>query len=140
MTTYNRYDISKIAVLDVFILKENHQLSWADLAGIYHVVNETDKEKQLAAIINDLTNQRILKSLPMATWKIVDLDDAQKALNEFIHGAASPDVKRARDLIDRATQIQSNQVVAPGVRSGLRVIIWLVIIIAAILAIYKMFK
>ena len=140
MKTYNRYDISKIAVLDVFILKENHQLSWADLVGIYHVVNATDKEKQLAAIIDDLTNQRILKSLPMATWKIVDIDHAQKALNEFIHGAASPGVKPGKDVISQPTQIQSNQGVAPGVRSRLTVIIWLVIIIAAILVIYKMFK
>lgn len=136
MKTYNRYDISKIAVLDVFILKENHQLSWADLAGIYHVENATDKEKQLAAIIDDLTNQRILKSVSAATWKVVDIDDAQKALNEFVHGGVKPH----KDLMSPAAQIQSNRVVVPGVRSRLTVVIWLVIIIAALLAIYKMFK
>jgi hypothetical protein len=140
MNTYNRYDISKIAILEVFILKEDHQLRWTDLARIYNVASGTDKEKQLAAIIDDLTNKRILERLPAATWKIVDVDSAQKALIEFIHGNGLPDLKLAGDLINPALQKQSHQVTAPRVRSRLTVLIWLVIIIAAILAIYKMFR
>jgi hypothetical protein len=140
MNTYNRYEISKIAVLDVFMLKENHQLSWADLAGIYHVVKGTDKENQLAAIIEDLTNKRILERLSMTTWKIVDVNKAQKALKEFIHGTGLQDLKPDKDLIKPATQIQSNQIDGPRRKSMLAVIIWIVGIIVAIAVIYKIFN
>ena len=140
MNTYNRYEISKIAILDVFILKENHQLSWADLAGIYHVVKGTDEENQLAAIIEDLTNKRILEKLSMTTWKIVDVNKAQKTLKEFIHGTGLPDLKSDKDLINPATQIQSNQIDRSERKSMLAVIIWIVCIIAAIGVLYKIFK
>ena len=140
MNTYNRYDISKIAVLDVFILKENHQLSWADLAGIYQVAKGTEKEKQLAAIIEDLTNKRILEKLSMTTWKIVDVNKAQKALKEFIHGPGLQDLQSDKNLINPAMQIQSNQIDRSERKSMLAVIIWIVCIIAAIGVLYKIFK
>ena len=140
MKTYNRYDISKIGVLDVFILKENHQLSWADLAGIYHVVKGTDEENQLAAIIEDLTNKRILERLSMTTWKIVEVNKAQKALKEFIHGPGLQDLKPDKDLINPATQTQGNQIDRSERKSMLAVIIWIVCIIAAIGVLYKIFK
>ena len=65
--------------------------------------------------------------------------EEEKTLKEFIHGTGLPDLKPDKDLINPATQIQSNQIDRSERKSMIAVIIWIVCIIAVIAVIYKIF-
>ena len=65
---------SKLSILEVFIEKEDHRLSWQDLSELYNVIHGTERATLLGNIIRELEDETIIERLePLVGWELIDI-------------------------------------------------------------------
>lgn len=76
---------TKLSILEAFIEKEDHKISWLDLAKLYNVIDGTERATLLGNIIRELEDERIIErlALPIA-WEIIDINEAIQERDRLI--------------------------------------------------------
>ena len=76
---------TRLSILEVFIEKEDHKISWLDLAKLYNVIYGTERATLLGNIIRELEDERIIErlALPIA-WEIIDINEAVQERDRLI--------------------------------------------------------
>ena len=76
---------NRLSVLELFIEKEDHNLSWVELTEFYNVINGTERETLLSDIIRELEDERIIQQLsPLLAWELIDVHEAIKERDRLI--------------------------------------------------------
>ncbi len=76
---------SKLSILEAFIEKEDHKLSWPDLAKLYNIIDGTERATLLENIIRELEDERIIERLaPPIAWEIIDINEAIQERDRLI--------------------------------------------------------
>ena len=76
---------TKLSILEAFIEKGDHKISWLDLAKLYNVIDGTERATLLGNIIRELEDERIIErlALPIA-WEIIDINEAVQERDRLI--------------------------------------------------------
>ena len=76
---------TKLAILEAFIEKEDHKLSWLDLAKLYNIIDGTERATLLENIIRELEDEKIIERLaPPIAWEIIDINEAIQERDRLI--------------------------------------------------------